>query len=43
MSNKAQLNVEVDKLAGDYKDQLGAYSPITHMYPISSALLEKME
>ena len=41
MSNKEKLNVEVDKLAGNYKDQLGVYSLITHiMYPLSSAALE---
>lgn len=33
------LNVEADKLAADYQDQLGLYSPITHMYPSSSAVL----
>ena len=34
------LNVVVDKLVGDYQDQLGAYRPITHMYPFLPAVLE---
>ena len=37
MSVEAILNVEVDQLAGEYQDELGAYSPITHMYPSSPA------
>ena len=28
-----KLNVEADRLAGEYQDEFGAYSPITHMYP----------
>lgn len=30
MSTKAKLNVEADRLAGLYQDELGAYSPITY-------------
>ena len=37
---EAILNAVTDKLAGDYQDQLGAYRPITHMYPSSPAVLE---
>ena len=40
MSIEAVLNVEVDRLAGQYQDELGVYSPITHMYPSSPAVLE---
>ena len=40
MSTEAKLNVEVDRLAGLYQDELRAYSPITHMYPSSPAVLE---
>ena len=40
MSIEAILNVEADRLAGKYQDKLGAYSPITHMYPSSQAILE---
>ena len=40
MSIKAMLNVEVDILVGKYQDKLGIYSPITHMYPSSSAVLK---
>ena len=40
MSIEVTLNVSVDKLAGDYQDQLCAYRPITHMYPLSPAVLE---
>ena len=40
MSIKAVLNVETNRLAGKYQDELGAYSPITHMYPLSPAVLE---
>ena len=41
MSMKAQLNIVADKLAGDYQDQLGAYSrPITDMNPSAPAELE---
>ena len=40
MSTKAILNVEADRLTGKYQDKLGAYSPITHMYPSSPAVLE---
>ena len=39
-STKAILNIEVNRLAGKYQDELGAYSPITHMYPSSPAVLE---
>ena len=31
---------ETDRLAGKYQDELGAYSPITHMYPSSPTVLE---
>ena len=34
------MNVQADRLAGLYQDELGAYIPITHMYPSSSAVLE---
>ena len=37
---EANLNVEADQLAGLYQDELGAYSPITHMYPLSPGVLE---
>ena len=37
---EATLNIEADRLTGDYQDQLGVYSPITHMYPSSPAVLE---
>ena len=39
---EAKLNVEADRLAlaGQYQDDLGAYRPITHMYPSSPAVLE---
>ena len=37
---EAILNAVADKLVGDYQDQLGAYRPITHMYPSSPAVLE---
>ena len=40
MSAEIILNVKVDRLAGEYQDELGAYSPITHMYPSSPAVLE---
>ena len=40
MSTKAIMNVEADRLAGEYQDGLGIYSPITHMYPSSPAVLE---
>ena len=40
MSMKATLNVVEDKLAGNYQDKLGAYRPITHMYPSSPAVFE---
>ena len=40
MSIEAILNVEADRLAGEYQDELGAYSPITLMYPSSPAVLE---
>ena len=40
MSVEVILNVEADRLAGEYQDELGAYSPITHMYPLSPVVLE---
>ena len=39
-ATEAILNVEADRLAGLYQNELGAYSPIIHMYPSSPALLE---
>ena len=39
MSAEVILNVEADQLVGEYQDELGAYSPITHMYPSSPAVL----
>ena len=40
MSIEAKLNVEADRLAGQYQDDHGIYSPITYMYPSSPAVLE---
>ena len=40
---EAKLNIEVDRLAGEYQDEFGAYSPITHMYPTSPAVLENRQ
>ena len=40
ISTKAILNVEADRLAGKYQDKLGAYNPITHMYPSSPTVFE---
>ena len=40
MSTEAILNEEADRLAGEYQDKLGAYNPITHMYPSSPAVLK---
>mmetsp|Transcript_18524 Transcript_18524/g.20378 ORF Transcript_18524/g.20378 Transcript_18524/m.20378 type:complete len:256 (+) Transcript_18524:246-1013(+) len=40
MSIEAVINVEADRLAGQYQDDLGVYSPITHMYPLSPAVFE---
>ena len=40
MCIEAKLNVEVDRLVGNYLDKLGAYNPITHMYPSSTTVLE---
>ena len=40
MLAEAILNVEADRLAGEYQDKLVAYSPITHMYPSSPAVLK---
>ena len=40
MSIEAKLIVVVDKLPGDYQDQLGVYSLIMNMYPLSPAVLE---
>ena len=37
---EATLNEVVNKLAADYQDQLGAYSLITHMYPLSTTVIE---
>ena len=38
----AKLNGEADRLAGQYQDDLDPYSPITHMYPLSPAVLEEI-
>ena len=40
LSMEAKLNIEADRLAGEYQDEFGAYSPITHMYPSSPAVLK---
>ena len=40
MSTEAKLNIEADRLAGLYQNELRAYSPITHMYPSSPAVSE---
>ena len=40
MSTEVILNVEEDRLAGKYQDKVGVYSPITHIYPSSPAVLE---
>ena len=40
IATKVILNVEVDRLAGKYQGKLGAYSPITHMYPSLLTVLE---
>ena len=40
MSTEAKLNVKADRLAGLYQDELGKYSLIIHMYPLSPAVLE---
>ena len=41
MSMGAKLNIVVDKLTGDYQDQLGTHHrSITDMYPSSPAILE---
>ena len=40
MSTEEILNVEADRLAEEYQDKLGAYSPITHMHPSSPTILE---
>ena len=37
---EAALDVVADKIVGDYQDQLGAYSPITHVYPSPPVVLE---
>ena len=37
---EATLNVVANKLGVDFQDQLGAYWPITHMYPSLPAVLE---
>ena len=43
MSTEAKLNVEADRLAGLYQDELGKYSPITHMYPCHKQYQKSME
>jgi len=35
LSIKAILNVEEERLAGDYQEQFSVYSPFTYMYPPS--------
>ena len=40
VSAEAIQNVEAYQLAGEYQDELYAYSPITHMYPSLPAVLE---
>ena len=40
MSIEATPNVAAKKIAGDYQDQIGAYRPITHVYPLSPAVLK---
>ena len=40
MSAEAILNAEARRLAGEYQDELGACSPITHIYPSLPAVLE---
>ena len=40
MSAEAIQNVEAYQLAGEYQDELCAYSPITHMYPSLPTVLE---
>ena len=40
MSIKVILNVEADRLAENYQDKFGAYSPITHMFPSLLTVLE---
>ena len=40
LSMEAKLNIEADRLAGEYQDEFGTYSPITHVYPTSPAVLE---
>ena len=40
MSIKAILNLEANRLAGKYQDELGAHSLITDMYPSSPVVLE---
>ena len=40
MSAEAILNVETDRLTAEYQDELGAYSPITHMYPLLPTVIE---
>ena len=37
---EAKLNIEADRLAGEYQDEFGVYSPITHMYPTSQVVLK---
>ena len=40
ISAEVILNVETDRLTGEYQNELGAYRPITHMYPSSPTVLE---
>ena len=40
MSTEAILKIEADRPEGVYQDELGAYSPVIHMYPSSPAELE---
>ena len=40
ITNVAILNVEADRLVGDYQDKFGTYSSIMHMYQLSPVVQE---
>ena len=40
ISVEALLNVEADRLAGEYQEELGVYNSITYMYTSSPVVLE---
>ena len=40
MLTEAILNVKSDRLVGKYQEELGAYSPITHIYSLAPVVLE---